>query len=272
MQLTYAHRVERLSGEDRLDGYFFGGYASRNDVRSDTAEGAIDGLGLFGGLYGAMQLPRDGMLDWYGAAAAGRHGFALDFARDLTISADGNYVYLALFGGAAVSRSYETESALVIPRLGFDIAWAPGAEVSVTARQGERRESGDFGLGASGTWLLFLETELRGLPDAPLQGEGLFAGYALDLGLTPSALCEGGTETAAECGLGLRGGVFATGEDQSGVWSLELAVERTQRAAEAALELSWERRLDASGSALRLGLAAAPDGAPSAQIGLQLRF
>ncbi|MFD2173431.1 beta strand repeat-containing protein [Rhodobacter lacus] len=262
---SYTHRLERMPDEMRLNGRFFGVYGSHSAVSAGTAEGAINGLGLFGGIYGARRIAGEGMFDYYLGAAAGRHSFSFDFARALTIHAKGDYSYFAVLAGGALSRQYRTDRWLVTPRLGLDLAYAPSANVSVTATQGVYSETGGFGLGAVGNWRLFLETEFS---NALREAENL--PYLLTL--TPSLLCEGGIEQGSACGFGLGLGLFGQDADEESQWSAEIDASATRARHTVALELSYTRKIEQLRGALSTGLMLEDGQRPVVTLALDSRF
>lgn len=251
--LSFTHRRERLVGEDAIRAFFWGGYGSRHDVDTGTATGRIDGIGLFGGIYGAQRLSGQGMFDYYLAGAVGRHSFTLEFPRAITIKAKGDYSYKALFAGASVSREYQLQSGSLTPRLGFDLAYAPGTHVTVTATQGSQTENDGFALDDVGTWNVFLETESRrpfGTDDPATVATDWMSAFKF----RPSLLCEGTFgDRQAECGIGLAMGLTATSRDGDTAWAAEFDGTATRHGKTASLQLSWERRIDAINGSIRIG-------------------
>ncbi|MBZ4021744.1 hypothetical protein CKO11_04625, partial [Rhodobacter sp. TJ_12] len=270
--LSYTRRVERLKGDDRIAGRFWGAYASHSDIATGTANGSIHGLGVFGGLYGARKLPGEGMFDYYLGGAVGRHSFTFDFPQTVTITAKGSYTYAAVLAGAGLSRSYAWQDMIVTPRLGIDLAYAPGAQVSVEATQGLTRDSGRFDLGATGSWRLFLESEFRNDLTLAGDGKGLFDGLASELTLTPALLCDGDFEGPADCGFGLALGLSGHSADGLESWSAEIDASATEAERRLALKLAYARRIEALKATLRTGLSASVQGDIAASVTLQSRF
>lgn len=134
------------------------------------ATGEISGFGLNGGIYGADQLNNGMFLDYYLGAAAGRHEFDLDFARD--INASGDYTYIAGFAGAALSGELEFGEYTVLPRVGFQYAYSPGADVEVIAELNGVQQSAAFDLDSVSGGLVFLEARNEHLIN---DGQTLFA-------------------------------------------------------------------------------------------------
>ncbi|SOC04720.1 uncharacterized repeat protein (TIGR01451 family) [Rhodobacter sp. JA431] len=270
--LSYTHRVERLKGDDRIAGKFWGAYASHSDISTGTADGSIDGLGIYGGLYGARKLGGEGMLDYYFAGAMGRHSFTFDFPHTVTITADGSYTYAALLAGAGLSRSYAWQDLIVTPRVGFDLAYAPGAHVSVTATQGALSETGDFDLGSVGSWRLFLESEFRNDLSLAGDGKGLLDGLASEITLTPSLLCTGNFDGDNECGIGLAFGLAGLSEDGIESWTIDVDGSATRHTRRLALQLAYTRRIEALNATLRAGISTGTEDKIAASVTVQSQF
>ncbi|WP_158515934.1 DUF11 domain-containing protein [Pararhodobacter sp. CCB-MM2] len=264
--VSYTHRAERLIGADRLRGRFWGGYLSRTDIQRSDAEGRIDGIGVYGGIYGARRLGAEGMLDYYLAGAIGRHSFTFDFPRAVTITADGSYTYAAVFAGAALSRPFQAGALAIAPRLGFDLAYAPGARVSLTATQGAREQAGSFRMDRVGTWRTFAEVEFRhevSEGDSPALSS---------FGITPSVLCEGALGIETSCGVGLLIDATMLSRDGQAIWTAELDASHTSLRETIALRLSYERHLRGIDGVMRLGVSAADTGALQASASMMMEF
>lgn len=270
--LSFTHRRERLVGEDAIRAFFWGGYGSRSDVDTGTATGRIDGIGLYGGIYGAQRLSGNGMFDYYLAGAVGRHSFTLEFPRAITIKAKGDYSYKALFAGASVSREYRLQSGSLTPRFGFDLAYAPGTHVTVTASQGSQTENDAFALDDVGTWNVFLETEYR-RPFGTDDPATVATDWMNDFKFRPSLLCEGTFgDRQAECGIGLAVGLTATSRDGDTAWAAEIDGTATRHGKTASLQLSWERRIDAINGSIRIGGGTDATGAQAVTMELRSDF
>jgi outer membrane protein OmpA-like peptidoglycan-associated protein len=111
-----------------LRGRFIEGYLSRNNVDSVDVSGAITGVGVHAGLYGAHATDAGLILSYYGSAAVGQHAFELNAGADV----DGSYTHGAIFVGGAVGGVTEMAAMTVKPRLGIDLAYAAviGSEIS----------------------------------------------------------------------------------------------------------------------------------------------
>ena len=270
--VSFTHRRERLIGDDAIRAFFWGGYGSRSDVDTGNASGRIDGIGLFGGIYGAQRLSGQGIFDYYLAGAVGRHSFALEFPRAITIKAKGDYSYKDLFVGASVSSEFQLQSGSLTPRFGFDLAYAPGTHVAVTATQGSQTESDTFALDNVGTWNVFFETEYRrrfGTDDPAT----VATDWMTDVRFRPSLLCEGAFgEGLADCGAGLAMGLTATSRDADTTWSAEIDGTATRHGNTASLKLSWERRIDAINGSIRIGGSNDATGAQAVSMELRSDF
>ncbi len=188
-----SYREEGFVTAETVRGYFLGIYASQSDVDS-SATGTIEGMGVNAGLYGAHRLNSGLFLDYYLGAAAGLHRFDLDFEDSLgTIAASGDYLYLAGFGGAAISGELTFGDYTLSPRAGFDVAYSPGGDVDV--------ETALLGVTQSGT--LELEEMSGGAIFAELRTERTFnAGSGL-IALTPRVACYQSLGSLdGDCGIG----------------------------------------------------------------------
>jgi len=155
--INLSYRRENYRGSDSVFGYFLGLYGSKSDV-TNRANGEIRGLGVNAGIYGAKRLQNDLFVDYYLGGAAGRHKFDLFFARSVgTISATGDYSYVAGFAGAALSGELEYGQTTITPRVGFDYVYSPGADVDAIAEFGGLSDIGNLDLDAVSGGRLFLE-------------------------------------------------------------------------------------------------------------------
>lgn len=140
---SVAFMTEKMHSDIDLRGKFWGGYLSRNSART-VADGSVTGFGLNGGLYGARQFRAGLLLDYYAALAVGRHQFALTFSNTAAdITADGEYRYMAAFGGLALSGEKAFERFALRPRVGIDLTYAKASAASVTATQLSLNDMGE---------------------------------------------------------------------------------------------------------------------------------
>ena len=113
-----------LSNERQADGvlrgYFVEGYLSRSEVDTGTVDGSITGVGIHAGLFRARYLQSGLLLNYYGSAAAGKHEFSLTGSSN----AEGDFTYLGLFAGAAISGERVMGAMTLRPRAGVDLAYA----------------------------------------------------------------------------------------------------------------------------------------------------
>lgn len=139
---------ETQQGTSSLSGVFAGGYASRTSL-TDIGTGAVDGVGVMGGIYGARSVQDGLFVDYYAGGSTGVHRYDLSFyAPSAAIWADGDYSYRAIFAGAALSGEMTHEKMQIRPRLGFDIGRATASDASVSARQLGQTDTGRIRLDA----------------------------------------------------------------------------------------------------------------------------
>lgn len=199
--VQFAQQRERFLSERELRGRFWGGYLSRSTV-TDLADGTIHGFGVNGGLYGARQLGEGLFLDYYAAGALGHHRFDLSFATATDpIRADGSYDYGALFGGVALSGQHRSETLLITPRIGLDLALARASDASVTATQLAQTDTGSINIPDFDGSRLFAEIEFAGLGNSD---ESNPRAVLSQLSLTPRLICESSSyDSGLGCGVGL---------------------------------------------------------------------
>lgn len=229
--LTFSLRGERFVTDNRVRGRFVGAYASRSQV-TGTGEGTILGYGLNAGIYGADRLSPGLYLDYYLGAAAGRHGFDLDFDRAVgVIKATGHYTYGALFAGAAVSGETRIMGLAASPRGGIDLAWSPGGKGSLDAARGALRDSSS----------LTIPAVMGGRAYLDLRFDDLLTQSPLTLAVTPRLLCDWGMgDLAMGCGYGGIIEFSSEASDQGASFGLSLEASRTNAATSATVELHYE--------------------------------
>ena len=211
--VNLSYRREQYRGSDSVFGYFVGMYASQSDVTS-RANGEIHGLGLNAGIYGANRLHEELFLDYYLGAAAGQHEFDLAFDRSIgTITATGDYRYVAGFAGAALSGELEYGETTLTPRVGFDYVYTPGADVDVLAEIGALSEAGDLELDAISGGRVFAE----------IRTDRLIWDDTANFWFNPRVSCYQSLGSLdGVCGLGGSIGVENTDEDSDLTYSLGL--------------------------------------------------
>jgi hypothetical protein len=139
---------ETQQGSSALSGVFVGGYASRTAL-TGIGTGAVDGVGVMGGIYGARSMQNGLVVDYYAGGSTGVHQYDLSFyAPSAAIRADGKYTYGGVFAGAALSGEVTHEQMQIRPRLGFDIGRATASDASVSARQLGQTDTGRIKLDA----------------------------------------------------------------------------------------------------------------------------
>ena len=212
-------RHERAVNEDLVTGHFLGVYASQNSV-SGLASGSIRGYGLNAGLYGATRLQDTLLLDYYLGAAAGRHFFDLEFDRTGgTVTTTGHYDYLAAFAGAAISGETQIGAVTAAPRVGVDLAWSPGGDVSVTAARSSLEDSANLSLGSMSGARAYAEVGFNDLT----------ASEDSALSFTPKAFCDrpiGSTEIA--CGYGAALEISGVSQASNLSYNFKLEGERSE--------------------------------------------
>jgi len=198
--LDYTRQEERFLSSADLRGWFVGGYLQRNAI-TGKATGAIDGVGMNAGIYGALQLQDALYLDYYSSIAAGLHSFSLTFpqAGNTSIVTDGQYQYAAVLGGAALSGKYEFETFTLAPRMGFEGAYAWSSDATVQLYGG--LETGSVDIPDYRGLRLFIEPTFRW---DQTYLEGVVNEIALTTEVTPSLSCRHyGQEQGNRCGWGL---------------------------------------------------------------------
>ncbi|NIY73322.1 hypothetical protein HCZ30_12880 [Marivivens donghaensis] len=146
LTFNYTRMHERMTTEDDLRGWFYGGYLRQAQIDTGNVDGTIRGFGVNGGLYGASRLNETLFIDYYGALAVGRHNYTLDFESQQA-NAAGEYIYSALFGGVALSGEKEYDTFTLIPRVGIDTAHARAGSTEVTVTSLGLSEVGDLDIG-----------------------------------------------------------------------------------------------------------------------------
>ena len=234
---AFSDRRERFLSDSAVRGRFWGGYLSSTDV-TDTATGKVNGIGLNGGIYGASELSEDAYLDYYLAAAIGRHSFDLTFANlDPTISVTGDYIYAAAFGGLGLSTEFDMGEVKAAPRLALDLAYAAAGDVKLAGERLTATEDGTLSLAAFQGARLMAELRFSDLDDADAADAD-----KIKFDLAPRIFCDYGFEeaSATQCGFGISAdietfdsadltyGVMADYEQTDGYRRGTLSLNRTQ--------------------------------------------
>ncbi|MGP6086825.1 DUF7933 domain-containing protein [Antarctobacter jejuensis] len=239
--IQMAFQREKFLSDDALAGYFLGAYFSRTDV-SGLGDGTIDGFGMNGGLYGARAFSGGLFLDYYLAAAAGRHAFDIDFdAARAPINARGDYTYLAGFGGLGISGQRAYENFVMKPRVAVDLAYAKAGDADVTARQLGLTHTGVIDLDDFSGARVTAEVTFESLA-APGGSEALAA--MMRTSVTPRFLCEFSSyDSDAECGVGLGFAWERTNAASGLTFGFEVDVEATDDTQSLTFNLSREQMI-----------------------------
>ncbi|WP_386679309.1 OmpA family protein [Loktanella sp. R86503] len=211
--INLSYRREQYQGADSVFGYFAGLYGTQTEV-SSLAVGDIRGVGINGGIYGAKRLKDELFVDYYLAAATGRHSFDLDFDRTAgTIIATGDYRYLAGFTGAALSGELDWGENVVTPRVGFDYVYTSGADVDVVADLNGLSQAGSFDLDSLSGGRIFAEVRTDRLID---NGQS-------NLWITPRVACyQALGDLDGTCGIGGSIGIESAAETGDFTPAIEL--------------------------------------------------
>ena len=211
--INLSYRREQYRGSDSVFGYFAGLYGTHAEV-SSLAVGDIRGMGINGGIYGAKRLKDELFVDYYLAAATGRHSFDLDFDRTAgTIVATGDYRYLAGFTGAALSGELDWGESVVTPRVGFDYVYTSGADVDVVADLNGLSQAGSFDLDSVSGGRVFAEVRTD-----RLIGDG-----QSNMWVTPRVACyQSLGDLDGNCGVGGSIGVESVAENSDFTPAIEL--------------------------------------------------
>jgi len=262
--------TEKMHSDTDLRGKFWGGYLSRNNV-STIADGTITGFGLNGGLYGARQLQDGLFLDYYAALAGGRHQFELIFANATAdITAEGDYSYLAAFGGLALSSEKAFERFTLRPRVGVDLAYAKASAASVTATQLTQTDTGEVDVpsyqGVRGfAELVFAFGDDRDATDT----FGPLRSYEF----APRLLCQNALDGAGhDCGFGVNVDYLWDAKEEGQRFGVTLDYEHVAESDALSVELRRETAIfDGAGKAVT-AVAASSSGNPQFSHTVELRF
>ena len=237
--LQFALQRERFVSDSALAGYFFGGYLSRTDV-SGLGDGSINGIGVNAGLYGARGFSEGLFMDYYVAAAAGRHSFDIDFdAAPADIKATGDYGYLAGFAGVGISGQQEFDTFVMKPRVAIDLAYAFAGDADVTAQQ----------LGLTHTGVIKLDDYSGARVTAEVTFESLGApggseamAIMMRTAITPRFVCNlSSYEDEAECGVGLGFAWERTNTANGTIFGIEVDAESIDDSQRLTFNLTRER-------------------------------
>ena len=211
--INLSYRREKYRGSESLSGFFVGLYASQSEV-TRLANGEIVGIGANAGVYGARHLRDSLFLDYYLGAAAGSHKFDLAFDRSIgTISATGDYQYLAGFAGVALSGEFELGKQSLSPRAGFDYVYTSGANVDVLAELGGSSDMETFELDAISGGRAFAELRI----------DRLIRGGDANLWIIPRVACHQSIGSLdGVCGYGGSFGIESAAENTDFTYAFEV--------------------------------------------------
>ncbi|MBO9463895.1 hypothetical protein J7443_01510 [Tropicibacter sp. R15_0] len=239
--LQFSRQTERYLSDDAIRGFFWGGYFSQNSV-DGTADGSITGYGLNAGIYGAQATGSGLFVDYYGSAAVGLHSYDLTFDSALgDIDAEGDYSYVALFGGVALSgkRDYDTYS--ISPRIGLDVAQAWVSDADVTARQLGQTDTGTIDLPNFSGARIYAEVEFSGLTSR--KGADSIGAMMTEVSIAPRLACEYSSySNDQDCSAGINLAVSSTQKDKGLSYEFEIDYERMDELNRFFLSFSRERR------------------------------
>jgi len=269
--ITGTLQREKMISDDHLHGYFAGAYLSRSTVDT-TADGNIDGYGLYGGIYGVSRLEQNLYLDYYLAASAGRHSFDLRFSDTLpeAIDADGSYQYVGLFGGLALSGEAQYRNTLLTPRAGMHLIYATASDADVTASIPGRSQTAKLSLEDQKGARLFGELGVTfGEPEQASDTSAIIE----QVYLAPRLFCDtsigAGTDTACGIGAGLEYSV--TNQIRGASWGIDLDAETTGDTQRGAIGVFYEREIYDGNGHVRIG-SSLTQGTPSTSVELETQW
>ncbi|NVO24445.1 DUF7507 domain-containing protein, partial [Donghicola mangrovi] len=269
-QLTFNRRWETLGERDSLSGRYIGAYMTRTTV-DNLADGQINGFGLDAGLYGAGRLKQQLFYDYHIGAVAGKHSYDLDFARDETINATGDFTYYGVTGGFALSGEMLVGDTTIKPRVGLDGFYTPQTETDVTATSGPFTETGTLGIDSVSSGRLFIETRFSNDLLQAHDGKGIWDNMDGQLDLTLRAFCDAFDDLDTRCGLG--GGVEYTSAEEDGrTRHIALDLDRSGEHVAARLGFGLERRFAKDQGVSTLSFRSTEAGAPTVAYEVKLDF
>lgn len=206
--LTFTEMRERFHSQDRLRGWFWGGWASKTAVESTehAATGEILGFGAHVGAYAAERLESDLVLDYYGALSAGRKEFGLSFDLADPIDADGDYLFATIFAGVGLSGEMLLNDWTITPAIRLDLAHAFVGDASVAAEYSTLSAPGETGsipLNDQSAARIMAEIMFGNDPEMAGDGVGFWDGMHGRIEFAPRIFCDvafGQSDNA--CGLG----------------------------------------------------------------------
>lgn len=219
------------------------------------------------GGYGARKLGGGMLLDYYGGAALGLHGYELRY--DDLIDADGDFTYGGLFAGAALSGETLFIDMVLRPRIGFDLGYAAALSSGVTASDGGLSDTGSIAFDPAIGLRTYLETDFL-FKDGAKQGS---PGDRSAFGITPRVFCEdgfGGQEAGCGVGVGLIWESHKAADETD--WRLSMDHDETSSLQRGSVELSRERQILQGAGSVSSGIRADTNGTPSLQHGYEITW
>jgi len=233
------------------------------------ADGAINGIGINGGIYGARTVGQGLFLDYYAAAALGHHRYTLDFqALPSPIRANGSYEYAAAFAGAALSGQREFDTFLLTPRIGVDLSYASSSDSDVSASQLGQVDTGWISIPDYSSGRITAELEFSSLPG------GTDANSALEqLRAAPRVACEMSSfDGELDCGLGLSFSYETFGTPSGISYGVRLDYEHLDQTNRLSVDVTREHRFANGHGAVVTRLAAPTPDSLRIEHGFKLDF
>ncbi len=128
---------EHIVDDDELRGRYLGVDFNNSNIDNGAGlSGSVKGFGISGGGYGAFTTDKELYVDYYFGGSAGIRGFNLDYTDAIgAVAASGDFIYGALFAGAALSGEKDMTDYVVTPRVGFDVALARASDANIQAER-----------------------------------------------------------------------------------------------------------------------------------------
>jgi hypothetical protein len=256
--LSFGFAREKHHSET-MHGRFWGGYITRSDIETSEATGVITGIGVNAGLYRAKLLGADLFLDYFAAAALGRHQYELQFSDQ--IRATGSYGYVGVFAGAALSGEKQFYNLAVRPRAGFDLGYGVASNASVRVSDASLTGSGAIQLDPAKGMQAYLEADFafgQNFDESNRTGQEQLIQF------TPRLFCEEGFgERDARCGYGLAIVFGKKASLSAPEWRMALDYEQTRREHRIAVKIARERQILAGAGSVSTGLDVGVDGRPA---------
>ena len=254
--------------ERAITGRFWGGYLNRSNVDAQGATGQITGVGLNGGIYGANDLGNGLFADYYAAGAVGYHSFDLNFGS--SIKANGNYSYIGLFGGAALSAEKTYGNMSIRPRIGVDVGYAVASDAKVTVSDLTFEEQGGIKLDPTKGFRGYLETSIS---YDSTKGSKDNSETTTSIDFAPRLFCEDGFGgRTSGCGYGATLSMQSLNFLSGSSWGFALDIESIGDRNSAAVELSHERKILDGAGVVKTNVGASQEGRPQVSQTLEVKW